>query len=757
MKTQQNIIVLISFFILSINQSFAQKQACGTEATPQNIEHWEHLKPGFQSFLNDFENQFSLQNRNGGNAIDFIPIQPHILRRSNGSGGLTLIQFQEALDSVNHFFLNANMQFFVCGSVNFIDNDIYYDFTTPFEGILAANFDVQNVINIYFFNSIIDAGGNGLCGYSRFPPSPDRVMMANSCALDGSTLTHELGHYFALYHTHGKSNCGLMTDELADGSNCADKGDDVCDTPAEPNLRNISCTNYLVDNACNYIGSLVDSSGMPFSPYTTNIMSYSRANCKNQLSIGQYARMAYTYKNLRNYLECPTFHPNFSADKTQKCTAPLTVNFTDQSIGGLTYRWDFGDGSPISSAQNPSHTYTQDGDYDVCLSISDGNITISKTVENYINVGGPLSLPHFEDFENFTVTNNATGFQNDWQTNPKESTILFRWNPDNGGTPTNSTGPLVDHTTGNSSGKYIYTEATSSAQNPGDVAELFTPCFDLRGLTGLAIVKFYYHMFDGNSGHMGNLHFDIKINNTWINDITPAINGQHQTAQTDAFLERIIDVSAYIGQVVQFRFRAIRGPNFRSDIAIDDFEIFEDSSTPLPVELAYFTGEKISLKQNLLEWETNSEINFNYFEIQKASNNRDFKTIGTIIQLAGKKYSFVDEQILEQNNFYRLKMVDLNGEFSYSNIVYIHNKIQHLKIENVFPNPSNQDFNIELKDALNGLNISVFNQLGQIVERKKLEGQQQNFNLNLVNQANGIYHLKIQYGNQVAFYKLIKN
>jgi PKD repeat protein len=85
----------------------------------------------------------------------------------------------------------------------------------------------------------------------------------------------------------------------------------------------------------------------------------------------------------------------FTASPTEGL-APLTVQFTDQSVAGAGYvieswAWDFGDGS-ASNAQNPSHTYTDMGTYTVNLTvtfITDGPAAeITETKDNYINVGG---------------------------------------------------------------------------------------------------------------------------------------------------------------------------------------------------------------------------------------------------------------------------------------------------------------------------------------------------------------------------------
>ena len=77
---------------------------------------------------------------------------------------------------------------------------------------------------------------------------------------------------------------------------------------------------------------------------------------------------------------------NFSADITSG-TAPLTVNFTDQSTNTPnSWQWDFGDGA-TSTQPNPSHTYNNEGSYTVTLTVSNEYGSDTKTINNYIYVG----------------------------------------------------------------------------------------------------------------------------------------------------------------------------------------------------------------------------------------------------------------------------------------------------------------------------------------------------------------------------------
>ncbi len=84
-----------------------------------------------------------------------------------------------------------------------------------------------------------------------------------------------------------------------------------------------------------------------------------------------------------------SFAANFSADITDG-EAPITVNFTDHSIGNpTTWEWDFqNDGTTDSYSQNPEWTYTEAGVYSVTLTISDGSRTAAFTRTDYINTEG---------------------------------------------------------------------------------------------------------------------------------------------------------------------------------------------------------------------------------------------------------------------------------------------------------------------------------------------------------------------------------
>ena len=138
--------------------------------------------------------------------------------------------------------------------------------------------------------------------------------MQNTCVDDACTLPHEIGHFFSLYHTHGKSNFG-STDELANGQNCGVAGDEMCDTPADPMVFG------KIDDNCRYTGKDKDKNGQSFNPPTSNMMSYSNNQCLREFTAQQYARINYGAFNLRNYLQFPNQKTNVPS--TAATTTPI--------------------------------------------------------------------------------------------------------------------------------------------------------------------------------------------------------------------------------------------------------------------------------------------------------------------------------------------------------------------------------------------------------------------------------------------------
>lgn len=109
----------------------------------------------------------------------------------------------------------------------------------------------------------------------------------------------------------------------------------------------------------------------------------------------------------------------------------------------------------------------------------------------------------------------------------------------------------------------------------------------------------------------------------------------------------------------------------------------------LPLRLLSFTGNAYQ-QQSQLQWVTTDEINTKNFEVEWSVNGVDFSSVGVIpsdhSSSANKTYSFVHKTPDEGINYYRLKMIDLDGHYTYSAIVKINMRFTATLVT-VYPNP----------------------------------------------------------------------
>ncbi len=144
--------------------------------------------------------------------------------------------------------------------------------------------------------------------------------------------------------------------------------------------------------------------------------------------------------------------------------------------------------------------------------------------------------------------------------------------------------------------------------------------------------------------------------------------------------------------------------------------------TPLPIELLDFTAEWKNAENNIVsvKWTTASEINNDYFEVQRSLDGINFTTINTTIGAGNSSniinYAYDDiAPIYENTSYYRLKQVDFDGYLSYSNIEAI-NPPSDINFISVYPNPSTDYFSFLVFSSVDTeILISVYNNLGQLV------------------------------------------
>jgi len=198
----------------------------------------------------------------------------------------------------------------------------------------------------------------------------------------------------------------------------------------------------------------------------------------------------------------------------------------------------------------------------------------------------------------------------------------------------------------------------------------------------------------------------------------------------------------------QARIRVEAVGNVFFDISNVNFTITED---PVPVELTAFFA--LSFEDGImLKWTIASETNNAGFSVERSSNNTDFNEIafvegnGTTTEI--KDYSYFDKISESGVYYYRLKQVDFNGSFNYSNNVQIEiNAPKVFILSQNYPNPFNPSTIISFSLPVDSrVKIDLFNTLGEkvdVIVDSDLSIGHHEINFDASSLTNGVYYYKI--------------
>ncbi len=178
----------------------------------------------------------------------------------------------------------------------------------------------------------------------------------------------------------------------------------------------------------------------------------------------------------------------------------------------------------------------------------------------------------------------------------------------------------------------------------------------------------------------------------------------------------------------------------------------------LPVELAQFKATSKDCEVEL-DWVTVSEEAFSHYEIERSENGRDFDKIAEIEGQGGVDafaYSFNDPDA-RLTNYYRLKMVDLDGSFEYSNIEIVILDCEHSEIS-LYPNPAkNQDFvTLDYKNIQGRVNVSIFDVTGKRIKVVENQVDNNKVMLDVSDLPMGSFLIQFYYNGKIEAIKFIK-
>ena len=178
-------------------------------------------------------------------------------------------------------------------------------------------------------------------------------------------------------------------------------------------------------------------------------------------------------------------------------------------------------------------------------------------------------------------------------------------------------------------------------------------------------------------------------------------------------------------------------------------------NSSLPITLVSFTAQK-QYETILINWQTATEQNNKEYQIERSSDGTIFNKIGVVASnnsSSGSHYSYVDDHPLTGNNYYRLKSVDIDGKYSYSNIDEVTFAQSNEFI--IYPNPAKDIITIENNFKGNDLNILITDLAGRKITQL-IKPNNSILQLSVANLRTGLYILKITDGISSITQKLVK-
>lgn len=292
-------------------------------------------------------------------------------------------------------------------------------------------------------------------------------------------------------------------------------------------------------------------------------------------------------------------------------------------------------------------------------------------------------------------------------------------------------------------------------ENPGNIGVAISSTSNLgtttiyRGhvpedVNGNVSIKRYYDIVPTNNigldATIQLYYFDHELNNILEDDLAPF---EHNGVEWTEYLANNSNTTI----------------NFVEAIAIDAlyFWTLAELVAPLPIELLYFKGNLQENKEVFLDWVTTTEINNKGFEVQKRTDDGNWQIIGWVDGFGNttdaKRYDFLDKNPFLGINYYRLKQIDFDASFEYSEVIAI--EVKNIKIDfEIFPNPTEGELNFS--ESISG-KLTVRNTLGQVVYQNQTETIQY---LDLSFLPVGSYyleHLDLQSNGQTTKFIISKN
>lgn len=172
-----------------------------------------------------------------------------------------------------------------------------------------------------------------------------------------------------------------------------------------------------------------------------------------------------------------------------------------------------------------------------------------------------------------------------------------------------------------------------------------------------------------------------------------------------------------------------------------------EASISLPVELTSFAATQNGTNV-VIDWATATETNNMGFDVERSTDGISFAKIGFVkgagTTTSAQSYKFTDESAFAGKNYYRLRQIDMNGEFTYTDAIEVDLMLAgDFVIYQNYPNPFNPSTTIKFNlPSMAKVNITVFDIMGSevasILDKEMTQGSH-SVEFNASNLASGSY------------------
>lgn len=180
------------------------------------------------------------------------------------------------------------------------------------------------------------------------------------------------------------------------------------------------------------------------------------------------------------------------------------------------------------------------------------------------------------------------------------------------------------------------------------------------------------------------------------------------------------------------------------------------TSVTLPLHLVNFTGSVLQTGKHLLQWKTADENNVDLFEVERSENGNDFSllTRHRAVGVGDNNYQVLDENPLGGFNYYRVKTVDKDARFVYTNTIRLKHATK--SVFSLFPNPAKNNLVVTHPMGSQQSTIQLMQADGKVVYKQKIPAGAIQSSLDISAFTPGAYIVVISSASETKSIKLVK-